>query len=361
MSGRRKERVGGGLTARGEPSARAPSARGDRPIRSPSARAGPKPELASSGSLPDLSARSAPKPPPTFDPSEFFTRTGAPIKRSVKWENPWTARIDPNLVAQRQADSPNRGKRSNLVKLFQTTDIDDPEEFLAELQQQADQENREHRREEKDNEGLPDYNEFSRPVYSDHAPLRSLLLDETANNIPVSQSQSEFHAKKKAINIPHPSYDIDGDGFVGQEDLFRSKRFDMDGNGLLDPDEQEVGRFLMAQAFFKEHRNDLHLFGEEWNNGDRLKTQWDQPHPNGAGNVERGNIERLATAHTFQKMLNKLKETEKHYRDIGSHGVTESLELADKSATRHNFYSDKCERDYARRDCRCRGSASRSP
>ena len=34
----------------------------------------------------------------------------------------------------------------------------------------------------------------------------------------------------------------------------------------------------------------MHLFGEEWNNGDRLKTQWDQPHPNGTGNVERGNI-----------------------------------------------------------------------
>ena len=66
--------------------------------------------------------------------------------------------------------------------------------------------------------------------------------------------------------------------------------------------------------------------------------------PHSGVHVERGNIERLATAHTFQKMLNKLKETEKHYRDIGSHGVTEALELEDKHPIRHNFYADKCER-----------------
>ena len=66
--------------------------------------------------------------------------------------------------------------------------------------------------------------------------------------------------------MPHISYDIDGDGYVSQvraytrvfeysslrlsmhthllettqEDYFLAKRFDLDGNGLLDPDEQEV-------------------------------------------------------------------------------------------------------------------------
>ena len=36
-----------------------------------------------------------------------------------------------------------------------------------------------------------------------------------------------------------------------------------------------------------------------------------------------------------------LKETEKHYRDVGSNGVTETLILANKGLTAHNFYSDK--------------------
>lgn len=33
-------------------------------------------------------------------------------------------------------------------------------------------------------------------------------------------------------------------GYVSQEDYFLAKRFDLDGNGVLDPDEQEVKRFL---------------------------------------------------------------------------------------------------------------------
>ena len=40
-----------------------------------------------------------------------------------------------------------------------------------------------------------------------------------------------------------------------------AKRFDMDGNGVLDADEQEVGRFIMAQEFFKRHEKDVSLFG----------------------------------------------------------------------------------------------------
>ena len=116
------------------------------------------------------------------------------------------------------------------------------------------------------------------------APLRSNLLDPGINNFPRSKHRSELVKKVKKINMPHISYDIDGDGYVSAEDYFLAKRFDLDGNGLLDPDEQEVGRYIMAQEFFRNHRDDVHLYGPEWN----------QP--------EKKNIESLATAQTFQKV-----------------------------------------------------------
>lgn len=43
------------------------------------------------------------------------------------------------------------------------------------------------------------------------------------NNIPQVSTQSDFRALIKAQNIPHPSYDIDGDGVVSQEDYALAK------------------------------------------------------------------------------------------------------------------------------------------
>lgn len=43
------------------------------------------------------------------------------------------------------------------------------------------------------------------------------------NNIPQVSTQSDFQALIKAQNIPHPSYDIDGDGVVSQEDYALAK------------------------------------------------------------------------------------------------------------------------------------------
>ena len=116
-----------------------------------------------------------------------------------------------------------------------------------------------------DEDSVPEgVNRHSRPAMSSDMPLRSLFLDPLANNMPRSNTQSKLNKLKREINMPHGSYDIDGDGYVSQEDYFLSKRFDLDGNGVLDPDEQEVGRFIMAQDFFENHRDDIHLYGEEW-------------------------------------------------------------------------------------------------
>lgn len=201
---------------------------------------------------------------------------------------------------------------------LQETMQSDPEEFLLRLQKQRGKEKMRHSATQS-----AQMNAYSRPMYSTHQPLRTTLLDPEVNNIPRSRAQSELQKKMKRMNMPHASYDIDGDGYVSQEDYFLAKRFDLDGNGVLDPDEQEVGRFIMAQEFFRQHKDDAHLYGPEWT-GSQME-----------------NIERLATANTFQKMLGKLKEAEKHYRDVGSQGTTDCLTLANKDLTRHNWYVDK--------------------
>ena len=117
---------------------------------------------------------------------------------------------------------------------------DDPEEFLLRLQHQR---SRDHRRGAalKGNEHAPRMNAYSRPVHSKNQPLRSSFLDPETNNFPRSKTKKELQRKKKLVNMPHMSYDIDGDGYVSQEDYFMAKRFDMDGNGVLDADER-VGR-----------------------------------------------------------------------------------------------------------------------
>ena len=68
------------------------------------------------------------------------------------------------------------------------------------------------------------YNQYSRPKVSSSIPLRSAFLDPRVNNIPKSKTRSELLRTIKAQNIPHHSFDIDGDGYVSQEDLLLGKR-----------------------------------------------------------------------------------------------------------------------------------------
>ena len=198
----------------------------------------------------------------------------------------------------------------------------DPEEFLARMRATKAHEARDKAKAEVD--ALQGYNVYSRPKVSVTQPLRSCLLDPRINNIPKSNTRSELQRKIKATNIPHHSFDIDGDGYVSQEDLLLGKRFDLDGNGVLDPDEQEVGRRIIAEEFFKAHRHDLQLYGEEYQN-----------------KSENENIDRVAKAHTFTKIMNGLKEKEKHYRDRGSYNMTECLTVWNKDLVKNNFYADK--------------------
>lgn len=90
-------------------------------------------------------------------------------------------------------------------------------------------------------------NQWSRPLRSTSSPLRTLLLDDEVRNIPRHKLQSELRAARKCNNIPHTSFDLDGDGCVSPLDLKYSKAFDVNADGLLSKPEMAVLRLEMSR------------------------------------------------------------------------------------------------------------------
>ena len=88
---------------------------------------------------------------------------------------------------------------------------------------------------------LGKYNEHSVPRVSKISPLRTVFLDPEVNNFNKSQTRSELMERIRKSGLPDISYDIDGDGFVSQEDYKTSKTYDLDCSGILDTEEQRVG------------------------------------------------------------------------------------------------------------------------
>ena len=58
---------------------------------------------------------------------------------------------------------------------------------------------------------------------------------------------------RKKENIPDISYDLDGDGYVGGRDYVLSKRFDIDGDGKLDPKERKNALEAIKNGVEKEY------------------------------------------------------------------------------------------------------------
>lgn len=54
------------------------------------------------------------------------------------------------------------------------------------------------------------------------------------------KSRTELIEKRRKDKIPDPSYDLDGDGFVGGRDYVISKRFDVNKRGKLNDEERKV-------------------------------------------------------------------------------------------------------------------------
>jgi Ca2+-binding EF-hand superfamily protein len=49
--------------------------------------------------------------------------------------------------------------------------------------------------------------------------------------------------------IPHISYDLDGDGYVGGRDLVMAKHFDKDGDGKLNEVERSNAMKALANGY----------------------------------------------------------------------------------------------------------------
>lgn len=106
---------------------------------------------------------------------------------------------------------------------------------------------------------------YRRPEASRKIPLRSMFLDPGVCNFQPSTTRKSLMRKIREVNLPHQSYDIDGDGIVSQEDLFCAKRFDVNNDGVLDESEVNVGRLVIAEDFFRNHKGKAsHYFGPEY-------------------------------------------------------------------------------------------------
>jgi len=99
-------------------------------------------------------------------------------------------------------------------------------------------------------------NQFSVPQRSvtSGAMCRSSFLDETINNQLKQRTRSELLQRQHKTNEPHASYDIDGDGFISQADYALAKRFDADGNGVIDKEEMDAGKRLIAKELWEKYR-----------------------------------------------------------------------------------------------------------
>jgi len=175
-------------------------------------------------------------------------------------------------------------------------------------------------------EALGDYNAFSRPRASKDLPLRSVLLDPKVNNFPPSKTRSELLKKIRVTSAPHPSYDLDMDGYVSQEDYRLAKRFDFDGNGVLDPDERGIGKKVLADEFFKVHEKagDLACFGEQF-----------------AKKSHKDNVAALANAYSFERAYDRLLSVERTLKAGSSETILSCMRLGDDTLTRHNYYANK--------------------
>jgi hypothetical protein len=173
---------------------------------------------------------------------------------------------------------------------------------------------------------LGDYNAFSRPRPSKDLPLRSVLLDPSVNNFPKSKTRSELLKKIRVTSAPHPSYDLDLDGYVSQEDYKLAKRFDFDGNGVLDPDERAIGKRVLADEFFKSHEQsgDLACFGKHF-----------------VSNTHKKNVDSLANAYSFERAYDRLLSVERTLKAGNSAPILDCMRLGDDTLTKHNYFANK--------------------
>ena len=71
-------------------------------------------------------------------------------------------------------------------------------------------------------------------------------------------TQSKLLMQRKIADLPHASFDIDGDGHVSMTDLFLAKRFDADKDGKLNTEELAAAKEALNHGY-----KDQFMFGLE--------------------------------------------------------------------------------------------------
>lgn len=55
--------------------------------------------------------------------------------------------------------------------------------------------------------------------------------------------------QRKKADMPHETFDLDGDGYVSNTDLFLAKRFDLDKDGKLNTEELEAAKDAIKKGY----------------------------------------------------------------------------------------------------------------
>ena len=98
----------------------------------------------------------------------------------------------------------------------------------------------------------------------------------------------------------------------------------LSGNGVIDPKERKVAKHVIADEFFRKHRDHIHVFGPEIAN---------------ATHEER--VRAVENSVSFERTMCLLKEVENSLRGRSSAEILSCMEAADKESVKQNFFMDR--------------------
>ena len=83
-------------------------------------------------------------------------------------------------------------------------------------------------------------------------------LEDAANS---RMTLQKLNQQRKSADLPHHSYDVDGDGFVSNLDYFLAKRFDVDKDGKLNEKELSAAKKAKESGYLDQFVFGLERYG----------------------------------------------------------------------------------------------------
>ena len=71
----------------------------------------------------------------------------------------------------------------------------------------------------------------------------------------------KLQLNRKSMDLPHSSFDVDGDGFVSNLDYFVAKRFDADQDGKLNEKELTAAKEAVKSGYLDQFKFGLDASG----------------------------------------------------------------------------------------------------